>query len=146
MHEDEQMYIERLNYIIQQYNSEKRIMLHIIELFSIAIVVGVYFIFGFYVCLIICIIFFLCLDRLGVTLKNAPLDKKKLAYYACDAMYTLVDIKKGKHKTTGNTRIIYVTRGKHKNLYFEFIKHYPEMKCKELKRLASVKLSSIYPQ
>ena len=69
MHEDEQMYIERLNYIIQQYNSEKRIMLHIIELFSIAIVVGVYFIFGFYVCLIICIIFFLCLDRLGVTLK-----------------------------------------------------------------------------
>jgi hypothetical protein len=144
MHEDELMYIERLNRIIQQYDSEKRIMLHIIELISIAIVVGVYFIFGYIVCIIICLIFFFCLDRLGVTLKNAPLDKEKLAYYACDAMNALVDIKKGKYIKTGNTRIICVTRGKHEKLYFEFIKYYPGMECKELKRLASIKLSSFY--
>lgn len=144
MHDDELKYIEKLDNILREYRYEERIMLFILEVFAIVVVLGIYFILGFIGCLIVVSILTVCLDKLGASLRNAPIKKEKLAYLACDTMQALIDIKKGKLISYDGVRILNDYTGKNDNLYQEFTKYYPSLASKKLKNLASVNIPQYF--
>lgn len=141
MQEYEKRFREQLNYAIDQYNYLDRAMIAFLEIFCFAVFAGIYYLFGYIIAVIIALIILAIVTEFGINFQNAPVKKEKLAEIACDAMASLIQIKKGTFAIYDGVRIANYSKGKHKELYKEFIKYYPELASKKLKSLAAVDIT-----
>ena len=137
--------IETLNQILNAYRGAERKSKRILEIILAACVAALYFVlfdllgglWGFILTIVILVVGFLCIEKMGITFKNALASDGKLAYQACVAMWVLVQIKKGNYRTD-MANVIGVYSGKHLDLYKEFIQLYPEFASKTLEKLSKI--------
>lgn len=137
--------IETLNQILNAYRGAERKNKLILELVLVVCVAALYFalfdllggLWGFILTIVILFIGVLCIEKLGITFKNAPESAGKLAYQACVAMWVLIEIKKGNYRTD-ISNVIGVSSGTHLSLYREFIQLYPTFASKELEKLSKI--------
>lgn len=137
--------IEILNQIVNAYRGAERKSKRILELVLVVCVAALYFVlfdllgglWGFILTIVILFIGMLCIEKLGITFKNAPESDGKLAYQACVAMWVLIEIKKGNY-CADISNVIGVSSGTHLNLYREFIQLYPTFASKELEKLSKI--------
>lgn len=137
--------ITMLKQIIETYCGAERKSKRILEIILAVCVAALYFllfdlfggIWGFILTIAIIGVGVLCIEKLEITFKNAPVSDGKLAYRACVAMWVLVEIKKGKYRTD-IANVIGVRSGKHLPLYNEFIQYYPEFSSRGLEKLAKI--------
>ena len=138
-------HIKMLNQILTAYRSTERKSKQILGFVVVVCAVALYFVlfdllgvfWGLILTIAIVGVGFMCVVNLGITLKNAPPSDGKLAYQACVAMYTLIEIKKGTYRTD-IANIICVSDGTHLDLYQKFIQLYPSFASKDLKKLATL--------
>ncbi len=140
--------IECLNSILEIYKKADRKIKKALEFIVFLCAISMVFMFssllgggwGYIVAMLIIGIGVCCINELGRSFKNDVVSDAKLAFQTCVTMEILVKIEKGTYRENG-IHIIGVQEGKHLDLYEQFIQFYPEYKCKELKRLAKIKLT-----
>lgn len=141
--------MEDLRNIIDTYRSTQRKSKGILIVIMVICIFALYFmlsnlfdgIWGYILTIAIVFLGYFCIDKLGISFKRFPASDGKLAYHACVAMEALIKIKKGTYCEFG-VNIVCVSEGKHANLYMEFIQLYPNLACKELKKLANIQVTN----
>ena len=141
MSNEEKMYISELQNILDQCHQTKAtdILLAILLLF-VAIAVSLWVgMIGLVIFILVCGFIF---HKLGVSFRNPPIPKEKLAYQACLIMDELIYINQHGSRSQDDIRILTVGSGKHIVLYNRFVELYPALASSKLKKLASTDVSS----
>lgn len=143
---EEKYYIDELNYLLGQYKTPNRtaqIILDVVVaivavIVALALGVSLGSLWGYVIMLVLVAVVVLCVEKLGLTFKNAPIPKEKLAYHVCSIMEELIDMKEKGPREPDEVRIRTVGSGRHAGLYRRFITLYPSMASKKLEALANV--------
>ena len=141
--------IEIINKVLDDYRSTARKSKLALSVIIVVCAIGMYFllsdvlggILGYILTIALLGVCCVCVSTLGITFKNAPVSDGKLAYKACIAMETLINIKNGSYAKWG-INLIGVEQGKHIDLYNEFIQYYPELASNALKRLSKINIEN----
>lgn len=131
-----------LQEIIDEYNGAKRKSKKILMFFC---VIGSFLVYYFLTDLlggilgyVAAIAFFgiavMCANNANIDLQT---DDAHLAFLACLRMETLISIAEGTY-ILGETNHSHLKAGKQRALYKRFIQHYPNQKCKALRRLSNI--------
>lgn len=137
--------LDYLNEIIKYYNGSERKGKKVLLVFCVIAAFLAYFFLtdilggtlGYIATIIILSIGIMCANMADINLNTKD---AQLAYNACVTMEMLIRIDNGTYHPSG-INVSNVSSGKHRELYKQFVQHYPNCECKELERLSKINIS-----